>query len=342
MPLHSNAASMVTGAPGRALINRIKVLSLLFDELVLEDGSFEFTLGEQAGIEGPSSSDSWTTPSERATQRRRNSEMVVTTSEGSEKSRHSMNDAHYWRATMRPVLADMGRAFDWVSLASVALTDSGKYVAGLQLRDALGLGDEPPSVSVRDGVLFTETAQDLVAAAALESVVSMDQLHGRYVAALVDANLAAPVSGALALWVACPEVTGLTWSDIDSARGRRGMDELRALLAEVEAEAVEAATAHSVQHEINQRLLQRVLDTAHSSRLAVWLGAGKRAAIATVIGATPAGIPYSVGAELAGAWRRSGSWLAALTELRSDAKGRAALAETKPSARPAGRPRQSS
>lgn len=312
---------MVVGAPGRALIDRVKVLSLLFDEVLLEAGAFEFTLGEQAGIEGPTSSDRWTTAAERSSRRRDAGELIVTSPDGTEKSRLSMDDAHYWRATLRPVLDDMGRAYDWVSSATVSLTEDGKRFAGEQLREAIGSPNDRGPLPVRDSVLYTETARDLVAGSALDSVVTMDGLHQQYLHSIVRAGVAAPVAGVAALWIACPHVTTLSWSDIDIARRRRGMSELRAVLAAIELEAIDAAAVGgAIDGQIRDRLVARILEASSSSGLKVWLGAARRSALSTIIGATPIGIPYAVGAELVGTWRRSGHWLAALSQLREDAK----------------------
>jgi hypothetical protein len=103
---------MVVGAPGLAFINRIKVLGLLFDELLLEEGLFEFTLGDEAGIEGPAKSERWTTAAERAGRRHKAGELVVTSPGGVEKSRFAMRDAYYWRAThtYSHVIPALGRA----------------------------------------------------------------------------------------------------------------------------------------------------------------------------------------------------------------------------------------
>ena len=321
LPLHSNAASMVVGAPGRAMITRIKMLGLLFDELQLEHGSFEMTLGEQGGIEGPPESETWTTAAERGRRRRNSADLVIMAPDGREKGRVSMSDAQHWRATYQPVLRDMARDYTWVSLVAVTLTEDGKRSAGEQLLTALGPPASSEPMPVRDSVLYTETARDLVAASGLNSVVAMDNVHQRYVRALVEAKLAAPAAGPSALWVACPDVGALSWPDIDAARRRRGMVDLRRLLAALEVEAADAATSEDSFHrQISDRLLARTLDAAHVAGIAAWVGAGRRAAISTIIGATPIGIPVSVGAELAGTWKESGTWLAALSRLRADAR----------------------
>jgi hypothetical protein len=304
---------MLVGAPGRSLIERAKVLALLFDELILEAGSLEITLGEQGGLEGPSSNTTWTSGPERAC-RAAAGDLEIHAADGRLKGRIPLAPARYWRATFAPLLRDVGRGYPWISTGALTLTTEGEHIASDQLRIALGAGT---GLSVRDSVLYTSTARDLVGSSGLGAVVSMDRFHQAYVQALVDAGAAAQVTGPAALWIACPKVGSLSWEDIDIARKHRGMNELRSVLAELETTALDSArTGAQLDRAITAGLLDRVIQASHAAGLKTWRGAARRAALSTIVGLTPAGIPYTISAELAAMWRSQGTWLAALSALR--------------------------
>jgi hypothetical protein len=319
LPLRSNAAAVVAGAPGRALIDRVKVVSLFFDDVLVQGGGFDFTLGIGAGIEGPLTKSTWTSGGERSRRTRSAGDPQVISPDGVIKSTHVLSGGHYWRATFEPLLRDLGRSFSWLHVADFALSEQGNRMTAAMLQRILPTDPKIRPVPLLRSVLSTETTRDLVTGAGLGAVMAADGVHQDYVRELVNAHLASPVPGPAALWIACPNVAAHSWEDLDAARSRRGMRQLRAILAEIEIEARDNVSAGSTHSAVSRALVDRLLAETQKSGLAAWLGAARRGAISTVLGLTPIGIPITIGSEAIVARRETGTWMAALQHLRQTA-----------------------
>ena len=120
-PLRSNAKSLLAGAPAQGVVARLKLASLLYDHVLVEDGEYRI----QGGPGGSSrfwmppeeSPRSWQLPSERS--RGQSSEFTL-----SMKPADASADAPAmvildspavvsWRATFEPIKKDLTSAHDW-------------------------------------------------------------------------------------------------------------------------------------------------------------------------------------------------------------------------------------
>jgi hypothetical protein len=316
-PLRSNAASMYPGAPGRQLVDRIKVAALLFDVVHIESGAVDLAMGTDVRIAMPSRRIEWLSVADR--KRRGLQEMILTAVDDGAQLRLRTAE-HFWSATFDPVVRELPEAFDWLVPVEVSYPDLDATSQEALLQAAWGPDGvgEPP---FGESVLIRESVGDLVAADAMGAVLHVDTVHERLLSGLVESGSAMPVGGPRALSVACPEVGSLSWSEIDMQRRERGMGDLRKVLQEAEAVAVSGRRG-TTDEAILRELLDRAVARSERAGLRAWLGVAGRSSISTILGLTPVGVPVEIARDAVATYKTTGTWLAALHQMRRRAGGK--------------------
>jgi len=181
-------------------------------------------------------------------------------------------------------------------------------------------------------MVVTSANLDLMLGAELGSCVSTDRLHTWIASARVRRGEAHPVFGLAALEILMPSgVEDLDWDDLDALRRQRGLKELRRVLANIEATALDGATtlddfSHRVWAEYGAQLRHAEESVASMFRTGVPI-ALLSAVVGEVVGAlalgaplvgTAAGLAVSAAAEL-GARRNDAPrhWMSAERAIRA-------------------------
>lgn len=250
-PLRTNAHALLAGAPALSVVGRIKHASLLHDRVLLESGSWMANAGP-AG-----STTFWTPPDQGGEHRwqqardRRSAQqagfyLAMAPSGSSQPLRtviHSDSAEVAWQATMEPVRRELPSEVDWIEFESFGLTSAGKrIVARLVSAD---VDDDWLTSELRErwsrNLVSKSVAHDLVLANGLAAALSMDNRHALVTEARVRRGEAAVVLGGHAQAVLLPNVSNMSWDDLATVRRDRGLRRLRAVLREVEAEALEGS-----------------------------------------------------------------------------------------------------
>lgn len=252
VPLRGNAAVLVAGAPGAAFVRSLKVAALLHDRLILEDGSW-------VGVAGPGGSSEWRHPGHpgpndgrwQSARERMSSErewslgVKRSGSPGPHQVVVRSATTLSLRASFEPIRRELPHAYPWIDFGSFDLYPEdkalAKRMAAAEVRDGAlkGRFDDPFTRQlVADGA-----TKSLLLAARMGAAVRLDGVHREVVAARVLRGEASAVLGQLALKTVVPDVRNLSWEDVDQARRLKGMPRLRAILAEVEAAALERAAS---------------------------------------------------------------------------------------------------
>ncbi|MGD9891151.1 MAG: hypothetical protein AB7R89_09230 [Dehalococcoidia bacterium] len=252
--LRSNANALLQGAPANSVVGRIKIASLLHDRVLIEEGTWIGMAGERA------SSAIWHPPSftqvaqlqaprERRTKPDDEFYFLVTPSDAPPgtpgrpilRSRTTIS----WRATFEPLKRDLPRAFSWMEFGHAEPTNVGKKVIS-RWNDVdkvdPGLHEAFPEQFVR-GMLVDSANTDLFVGSQLGAAVSLDRFHKSLVMFRLMRGEAKSVLGHKTLDILVPKVTDLDWNDIDEVRKHKDLNHLRAVLRDIEAEALESATS---------------------------------------------------------------------------------------------------
>jgi hypothetical protein len=331
-PLAANAAGLVVGAQWAAFERRVKLAALLYDELVLDDGYWIGSSGPggRAEMRRPRNDPGFPglqTARERASAKALNQfSLMVDTQELAGGPAEVV-----WRATFDPIKQKLPAKARWVEFATFKLNDEGKQLAdGLiddDLRDTVLAGRFRGRLT-RDMVV-TNAGHGFALASVIDAAVSMDRVHGEVIAARVRRGVASIAMGRRALDVKFPAVGALSWSQVHEARSIRGLPKLRAVLAEIEAEAREIAATEA---EIDRSIL-----VGYDARIAAatealkpsFRGVLTSTAISVLLSVAtgtmgPAGIAAGAAAGMAidtarfgkARWDYAGSWAAASFRLR--------------------------
>ena len=272
-PLASNAYSLVAGSPVASVRGRLKLASLLYDSIFIEAGSLEIQSG----------------PSGSFTHRRAAS---VDASEKwqTSRSRHLAQSAPFaisiapettpgvpaagpftpvvqstttirWSPTFDPFHHEIASENDWVHYGNFEpfsepwqkLEQEWKQSdeGNTSLRRLL------PEDFVRSQVL-DHVSKDLATGAAAQTDVSVDTLHGKIVTARFAGDAALKLNG-FALPILVPRVRTLDWETIADLRRNKALVRLRAVLREVETEALaEASAGGDLRTAVHNRYLNKV------------------------------------------------------------------------------------
>ena len=338
-PLASNAHSLLTGAPLDSVRRRMKLASLLNDEVLIEGGSMQI----QAGATGATAwrnliaaeEPAWQTPTERG--RLQGSEFTISmgptgTTPDSAEMREVMRSrsAIGWAPTFEPFRSELSNSAAWVRFGGFdALDAEEKQGAKVwRTRDGSNAAIERrlPDAIVRSRVL-SSVEDDLMLSMTRGVQLSIDPLHAAVLSSrLIDPRLT--VRG-FALPLLLPNAGNLGWADISKLRAHRGLKDLRAVLDEIEAEVLsEVSSAGEVPDAVGRKyrmLLEKLAAEIPSVSRTVGVGVAE-IAVGGAIGYATAGLSW-VGA-VAGAapgvattaadavshhrTRRSRRWISAL------------------------------
>lgn len=255
--LGANAHGLLAGAPVASVRRRLKIASLLYDRLLLEEG----ILDVQAGPQGSSVFRHSTTADEptawqTARQRSAVKGKTFTIGVGRESTSGvpaetvravlSSETVIRWRATLEPFVSELPAGCDWIEwvyrtrsipseIGSVARrwTDIDKANAVLARRF--------PADHVRSRVI-SDTNEDLALAGASGLVLSADPLHSQVLASRLDDRQGWRLQG-FALPIVVPAVGDLSWETIRDLRKDKALRYLRSAMLEIEFAAMEAATS---------------------------------------------------------------------------------------------------
>lgn len=254
-PLASNAHALVSGGPVNSVRSRLKVSSLLYDQVLIEaghmsiqagpDGSFSWRHGQDAVSEPR-----WQTPHGR--KRAQETPFSVSIAEeieycvpapGPYRQMFASRTSICWSPTFEPFRKELPSRCDWIVFGNPAplrpefkrLADRWQYVD-----EQNGALDRiVPEEFVRSR-LIDDISTDLGVGASGGWDVSVDRLHGEVINARFAGDAALEIHG-IALPILVPRVGDLPWDDIEAIRRLNGLQRLREVLREVEMEAFEVA-----------------------------------------------------------------------------------------------------
>lgn len=327
----------------------MKVAALLYDELILDQGQWMGRSGSGGATEmyDPNPSEqpvAWQTAGAR--RREMNSEWYMALRPSGQatggvtlRSPTSLS----WRASYDPIRQELPRAYDWIEFGAFGLHPRDKTIASRMAREALADGllkDTFGDDFTRDLVAKNATTS-IVLASRMEAAVSLDKTHSLIAAARLAHGDARPVFGGRSLVAVIPDVRDLPWEDVDAARRLRGLPRLRAVLADIEREAVARGGA------LDEDLLRAFQEEYARARAEIESVAGSFVTSAAIGGAVSilalpitgplgiaAGVAVGAGIDAGRTWRRNrqrrDSWTTAADQLMAAASQ--AQAERDPSA----------
>ena len=254
-PLASNAHSLVTGSPVGSVRSRMKVSSLLYDQVYLEAGSMSIRAGPHGASSwrhghDPDRHYAWQTPKGRKLGQDAPISVVIAreTTPGvpAPGPYHQVSHSETsisWLPTLEPFMYELPSHCDWIVLGHPGdvAGDFKKLEAGWKRGDEANgaLARLVPEQLVRSR-LVDSVSHDLAVGASGGWDVSVDRLHGRVIGARFAGDAAVQTHG-LALPILVPRVGDLDWTDVARIRKLKSIERLRSVLREVEAEALDIA-----------------------------------------------------------------------------------------------------
>lgn len=260
VPLRSNGSALLSGRPVEAVRRRLKLASLSFDRLYLEDGTYRVR-AEPGGSRGWSGAQEdgksarWQTPARRGAEQRqslagaagRETAPGIPARRSGTGGRTGMPVS--WAATLRPFAAELPAGADWVSFVPTRDPDDGTGRASERWRRAdernAVLERAIPERFVRSAVI-ENADRDLGFAAQYGLAVSADPFHAKVIAERFRAESGWKLRG-LALPLPSPDVSDWDWEDVAALRRDRYMTRFRAILREAGQEAAADASGGDVE-----------------------------------------------------------------------------------------------
>ncbi len=275
-PVASNAHALVAGAPVESVRARLKVASLLYEEVLIETGRRLITAGPEASLVlrmpyTTGQSPSWETARHRHTAQAGPFKLAMGPAKApGVPSPEPMQEVFRsattmcWDATLEPFAFEFPKACDWISFGSLDSSSSEvKRVAEVwKERDAENdaLRRLVPEQLVRSA-LIGHIADDLAAGACAGWDTSVDRYHGRVIAArfAADANVK---SRGFALPILVPRVERLNWEDVGRLRRLPALTRLRAELRDVEDEVASLASGDDIETAVRDAYSKRLRKAA--------------------------------------------------------------------------------
>ncbi len=278
-PLRSNAKSLVAGAPAQSVVAGLKLASLLYDRVLVEDGEYRIQGGPGGGSRFWTPPDgeaprAWQRPSERSREQASNFSLAM-------KPSTAPADAHAmvvldspasvsWRATFEPIKRDLTSGCDWFEFGHADDAQDRGFVLSRRDRE---VSEDPdvqavlPEHFVRD-LVVKQANRDMLVGAAYGSAVSMDGLHRRILTAQIRNGTAAPAFGPHALTILVPDVRRMTWANIVEIRANRGVRQYRNVLREVEALAwYEASSLDEFENVVHREFERQLIEVVDAKSL---------------------------------------------------------------------------
>lgn len=252
-PLASNAHALISGSSIDSVRVRLKVASLLYDQVLVETGQRLIMAGPEGSITlpRPTSPDrppAWQTPRERhegqtspfSLDMSPEHEPGVPSTEPFQRVVHSMASIS-WSPTLEPFARELPSGCDWILFGALgSIGAAGKELAERWKRHDDGsaaLKRLVPEHFVRS-TLIDHVSKDLAAGAIGGWDISTDRFHGNVLAARFagDGSIR---GGGFALPILVPRVSRLSWEDVAALRRLRAIRRLREELRAVEAEVLD-------------------------------------------------------------------------------------------------------
>jgi len=265
-PLQSNGYGLLAGAPVEAVRRRLKFASVMYEDVLLEAGSFVV----EAGPAGTSAywldeaKDRFQTSRERrlATERSlvvgRRTKDEPRTDPAPRPSVESETSVS-WHSTFFPFMRELPSSCDWLHFVYGDPGDEARQLAAdwtiVDLSNA-PLEAQLPVPFVRD-LLVQNANYDLALGAADDIPTSIDSLHRKVLASRFSHGGCWAGRG-FSIPFLFPEVGRLDWSAVGDLRRNKHMRSFRAVMLEVEAEALSEASdgdLKAASHHAYERLL---------------------------------------------------------------------------------------
>lgn len=309
-----------------ALEVRLKVFSLLYDQVVVEKGVYEALIGETGSQE-------FVTPEPASVQQlqpmrtRKGTPFGMTIQrEGSDQVFPLMNTTlvKAYRAQFYTILRGAVQAkADWIGLADFSpggmhqqVDDDASQLAGKWNWDERDLAkavflSQPRYL--RDKT-HDSLNRDLARAVVLGLALAPDGIHQPLLTAKVrqSIDVEAVPAGAAVLSMLLPDVRRASWDDVGAIRQDKGLQRLRHRMRELEAGAESEAL---LEQSVREAVLRAVDDLMPS-----WRGTSIRATLdviaSTVPGVSTAATAVSAGKDVADTWKDRHHWTATLLRAR--------------------------
>lgn len=350
-PVRSNARSLITGSGIASVRRRLRVASILYDRVALEEGIVDVHAGPTGSMSfwspappggGPPR---WDTPRDRAARQKSDFSLSVGVEETPGVQAPTMRPVIEsettvsWNATLEPFFDEIAKSCDWF-VSGRTDDPQGEAATALRRRNERDERNEAlerviPERFARN-LLIANANRDLLLGAANRMPISQDALHSQVVSArLADPDSTLRLVG-FALPLLVPDVAELPWETIADLRKDRGLQRFRRELHDVETAVHEVVmSGGDAEAAVNTELRQRVTALGEGPKLASTLamtalgsfvGAGASLATAGISGpiATVAGGGLGAATELAlltgpqlYRQRRSRRWVATLTRIET-------------------------
>jgi hypothetical protein len=260
VPLRSNASTLLTGAPIASFRRRLKFASIFFDRLLLEGGVLRMNAGPNLAFSvvepfNQREPPRWQTPIERNAAGRTPFQLALgrETAPGvPAPTMHTVGVSETtisWVATLYPFADELLPVADWVEFVKSpnptgdisALAD--RWTRTDQRSPALERAI--PVGYVRDTVI-KNVNRDLALGTAAGFTVTIDPFHQRVVAQRFSDDAGWNIRG-FTVPILFPDIGGWQWEAVAELRRDRNMIAFRAMLREVEAEALAEAAGGDIE-----------------------------------------------------------------------------------------------
>ena len=257
-PLASNANSLVAGAGVRQVRSRLKISSVLYDQVLVEAGQLLLQAGPNGSFqtrsqdaEGPAGSGTkWQSAQARGRAQRASFSLSMATettpgvaSTGPFREVLNSPSSICWNPTFAPFRAELPAGCDWIIFGTSSGSSPEVLAASKAWKSKDGRSDSllqlVPEQFVRSQIV-SNIADDLAVGLGGNWDVSTDGLHSRVFRARFEERSLFREKG-FALPILIPNVTSLSWDDIQQIRRHKAVRQLRDNLLEVESEALAAA-----------------------------------------------------------------------------------------------------
>jgi hypothetical protein len=283
VPLRSNGSTLLNGAPVAALRRRLKYASIFFERLLLESGMLLMNAGpSQSVLIGPFNQEGphrWQTGAARHGAKKHR--FFVAMGWGDPfgplpaiETPGTAETAISWAATLDPFADEFPPNIDWVEFENspaprIEFTSTKPFepVGSLQvLADQMTQADEQnpaleqaiPESFMRD-IAVSNVNHDQAYAAASGFALTIDSFHQRVVAQRFNDDITWRFRGYI-VPIIVPEVGELPWEILADLRRDRSMVRFRAVLKELEDEALAKAAGGDIEaaaHHAYERYLEK-------------------------------------------------------------------------------------
>jgi hypothetical protein len=348
----ANAHSLLAGGPVASVRRRLKVGSILYDNVVLESGVYRAQAGPGGSTNSreafrPDHRPGWQTSRERSAVMGKAFSLAVGIESSPGVPATTMSpilaseSQISWAATLDPFSLELPVGCDWVQWVGrpprvpEEISKQARCWAQIDERNKV-LAERFPAHFVRSRIIV-DTNNDLALAAAEGWMLSADPLHSEVLSCRLGDQEGWRLEG-FALPFLVPAVGDLPWDVIGHIRRDQGMRTLRHVLRDVEAEALETATSEGDLEATVHRLVEGELARANEAADAVGATIKKTvtglviatgAGFATMSVTGPLGVVVTAGAastlgtvlDLRAARRskRAKAWIGALTTIKTAA-----------------------